>query len=261
MNQALNDSSSSTAQAAATKGRHEQRPGVLRGGAVLTLQTAYAQRLVKGRAQSAGKPAIIGLLGFASQLRTLWHAARDDDPYADWWLLRIHDAFNQAADTISAMTECAARRIKSLGAIEVVLPVSTRPARIPLNFSNPYAFRAARLIAGFDTLACQLLSARHVGLLDRCETEAQLYQGGRITRRALQSPAGYRFLGLTRVDVISGTAKARRAVELMGPVPDAVREAIQRAPDAPVIVRTPDPVTDALSLPGAGCAAGKHDRS
>ena len=46
-------------------------------------------------AASAEKPAIIGLLGFANLVRTIWHGARADDPYADWWLLQVHEAMVQ----------------------------------------------------------------------------------------------------------------------------------------------------------------------
>ena len=42
------------------------------------------------------KPAIIGLIGFADRLKSLWQAIRFDDPYADWWLLKVEDA---VADT------------------------------------------------------------------------------------------------------------------------------------------------------------------
>ena len=58
--------------------RNEERPGVLRGGATLTLQTRQAQRLVKGRGYTAEKPAITGLIGFANLLRSIWHGARAD---------------------------------------------------------------------------------------------------------------------------------------------------------------------------------------
>ena len=70
--------------------------GALRGQAWLTVQTRQAQRLIQGRNGSEEKPAIIGLVGFADRLRLIWHAARSDDPYADWWLIKIDEAIEQA---------------------------------------------------------------------------------------------------------------------------------------------------------------------
>jgi integrating conjugative element protein (TIGR03761 family) len=211
-------------------------PGVLRGSATLTLQTRHAVRLVKGRSYSAEKPAIIGLLGFANLVRTVWHGARDDDPYADWWLLQVHDTLVQAELELAVLERALSARLEALSAIDVVAPESARPARIALNFSNPYAFRAAGLIGQFDGFACKVLSARHVGLIGRDESEKLLHQGGRWVRRALQSPVLYRLLGVTRDDVLQRTAKGLQAEETMGEVPDDVLRGDRRAPHAPAVV-------------------------
>jgi integrating conjugative element protein (TIGR03761 family) len=215
----------------------------------LTLQSRQAQRLVKGRAYSAEKPAIIGLLGFANLVRTLWHGARADDPYADWWLLQIHEAMAQTEHELLTLEQGISNRLETLGAIDVSVPVSVKPARIALNFSNPYAFRAARLIGVFDALACKALSARHVGLIGRDESEKVLHQGGRWIRRALQSPVGYRLLGVTRDDVVQNTAIAMRAREAMGDIPDDVLRGVRRAPYAPTVMKErPGALTDAVGL-------------
>ncbi len=228
----------------------EERPGVLRGGATLTLQTRQAQRLVKGRGYSAEKPAIIGLIGFANLVRSVWHGARADDPYADWWILKIHDALDEAERELSSMERAIAGRFDGMSALEVASPASVKPARVRLNFSNPYAFRAARLVGIFDALACKVLSARHVGLLGRDEAESVLHQGGRVVRRVLQSPVGYRFIGVTRRDLEQDTAKALQAREVMGEVPDDVVSGSRRAPHAPTAVNQPreNPITDPISL-------------
>lgn len=232
------------------RSRHiDESPGVLRGSATLTLQSHQAQRLVKGRAHSAEKPAIIGLLGFANLVRTLWHGARADDPYADWWLLQIHEAMVQTEHELVTLEQGISNRFETLGAIDVSVPVSDKPARIALNFSNPYAFRAARLIGVFDALACKALSARHVGLIGRDESEKTLHQGGRWIRRALQSPVGYRLLGVTRDDVVQNTAKAIQAGEAMGVIPDDVVRGVRRAPHAPTVMKErPGALTDAVGL-------------
>ena len=230
-------------------GHIDESPGVLRGSATLVLQSRQAQRLVKGRAYSAEKSAIIGLLGFANLVRALWHGARADDPYADWWLLRIHEAMLQTERELVTLEQGISSRFEMLGAIDVSAPVSTKPARSALNFSNPYAFRAARLISVFDALACKALSARHVGLIGRDESEKTLYQGGRWIRRALQSPVGYRLLGVTRDDVVQNTAKAIQAGEAMGVIPDDVVRGVRRAPHAPTVMKErPGALTDAVGL-------------
>ena len=237
-------------------GRLDERPGALRGGATLTLQTRQAQRLVKGRGYSAEKPAIIGLIGFANLVRTIWHGARADDPYADWWLLQVHDGLDQAERELVSLEQGVVTRFDAMGAIDVASPASVKPARIALNFSNPYAFRAAGLIGRFDALVCTVLSARHVGLVGRDEAERMLHQGGRWVRRALQSPVGYRLMGVTRGDLQQGTAKALQAREAMGEVPDDVQSGARRAPHAPTVASPPEsPVTDAMrlrSLPDGG---------
>jgi integrating conjugative element protein (TIGR03761 family) len=231
----------------------DDRPGVLRGRATLTLQTRQAQRLVKGRGTSAEKPAIIGLLGFANGVRTLWHGARANDPYADCWLLQVEDILVQAGHELLTLEQGIAKRFEALGAIEVAPPVSMKPARIALNFSNPYAFRAAGLIGRFDALACEVLSARHVGLIVRDEAEKTLHQGGRWVRRALQSPVGYRLLGVTRDDIDQGTAKALQARDAMGEIPDDIRQGTRRAPHAPTVALVqPTAMTDAVHLRSLG---------
>ena len=72
----------------------EEQPGALRAVVTLTLETRQAQRMVKGRSGTVDKPAIMGLIGFANRLRVIWQGARADDPYADWWLVKIHDALD-----------------------------------------------------------------------------------------------------------------------------------------------------------------------
>lgn len=229
--------------------RNEDHPGVLRGGATLTLQTRPAQRLVKGRGYTAEKPAIIGLLGFANLLRSIWHGARADDPYADWWMLKVHAALELAQQEVTVAEQEIFSQFEAMGAIEVAPPTSIKPARIALNFSNPYAFRAARLVGFYDGLVRTVLSAQHVGLLSRDEAERALRVGGRHVRRALQSAVGYRFVGVTRLEMKQGTAKAQQAMDVMGELPDPILAGTSRAPYAPAIaVTTPLVVTDSITL-------------
>ncbi len=209
------------------------RPGVLRGAAILTLQTRQAERLVKGRNGTAGKPAIIGLLGFASRLRAIWHGARTDDPYADWWLIRIDRALEAARAALASATAEVNAALARLDAIAVTPGTSVRPVRVPLRFSTPYAYRGAQLLAALDGVVCALLTARHVGLATRADTERAIRCAGRWARGAFASPVGYRLTGLTRADVARNTARAEQARSTMGEVPAAVLRGTERPPHAP----------------------------
>ena len=104
-------------------------PGALRGQAWLSLQTHHAQRLLRGRPGAAGKPAIIGLFGFAERLRGIWQGARQDDPYADWWLVKIEDALVAAEQVIKAERATLAERLEALPALEVVVATSRKACR------------------------------------------------------------------------------------------------------------------------------------
>lgn len=208
-------------------------PGALRGEAWLTVQTRQAQRLVTGRRAGAGKPAIIGLLGFATLIRPIWTAARADDAYADWWLVRVHEALEQAEQVLRQMNAELAIRLAGMPAIETTLATTLAPLRVPLRFSNPFPFRGAQLIALLDELARSVLTARHVGLIPSREAERLLASGGRQVRKAFTSPQGYRLLGITRADLLQGTAKALRAQTLMGDLPPDILSGARRAPHAP----------------------------
>jgi len=209
------------------------RPGVLRGAAILTLQTRQAQRLVAGRAGTAGKPAIIGLLGFATRLRAIWDGARADDPYADWWLIRIDRALEEAGGALATAAAEANAALARQEGIAVTPGTSVRPVQVPLRFSTPYAYRGAQLVAALDSLVRAILTARHVGLLTRADTERAIQGAGRWARSAFASPVGYRLTGLTRADVVQNTARAEQARLRMGEVPEAVRLGTERAPHAP----------------------------
>lgn len=202
-------------------------PGKLRGNATLTLQTQQAARLVRGRTQTSEKPAIIGLLGFASLCRTIWHGAYGDDPYAYWWQQKIDNALTDAQSSIDS----EARRLDEMAVPDCGLQVapgrSEKPARIALNFTNPDAFRAALLIARYDQLACRALTLAHTGQVTRQVAEQSLNVGGRAVRRTLQSAVGYRFFGIDRIAVFEQNALAAQARQAMGECPETLLKRLE----------------------------------
>lgn len=215
----------------------EASPGPLRSESWITLQTRQAQRLVTGRRAEDGTPGIVGLTRFAAMLRPLWNAARADDPWADWWLLRVHDAIEQGQQELDALLEHVNRLLKQTPNVSVTVAVSIEPLKVPLTFTNPYAFRGAYLLAKFDDLVRAVLTAKHVAMTDRNSSERLISDGGRQVRRAYNAALGYRFLGITRDDARLMTARIKEAEAQMGGLPPEILDAKLRAPFAPDIAR------------------------
>ena len=223
-------------------------PGALRGQVWLTVQTRQAQRLIHGRHGRADKAAIIGLVGFADRLRLIWQAARNDDPYADWWLIKVHEALERTRHLLNTEQRTLDQRLEQHTALEVTVAQSQQPYRIALQFANPYAFRGAQMIAEYDRYVRTVLTAQHVGLLSGAEREGLLHGSARKLRAAFSSVQDYRFLGVDRAALSQGSANASRARELMGDVPDDVLNGQRHAALTPRKRRFPDQSTHHLRL-------------
>ena len=213
----------------------DSRPGALQGSVTLTVHSFEAQRLIRGRVSSAEKPSIIGLVGFANLVHPIWRAAMANDPYADWWLLEIDEALGLALNALAEKCEDLEQRLNETDALSIDVACSVKPVQIPLDFADPYAFRATRIITAYDRLIRIALTARFVGLLTRLESEETVNQGGNVTRRAFTSPLGFRDTGVTRRDVAQGSEQAKKAQALMGELPLDVFDGTRRAPYAPAV--------------------------
>ncbi len=235
-------------------------PGALRGQTWLTVQTRQAQQLIQGRNGSVNKPMIIGLVGFADRLRIIWQAARDDDPYADWWLIKVDEAIGRAREFITHTQKELDNLLAQMPAMEVEVAQSLHPYRIRLQFANPYAYHGAQLIAAYDTLVRTALTCRHIGLLDNDAAADVVKLGARKIRGTFVVPQGYRLLGIDRTCLQSSSGQDPRACQLMGELPADVLSGEQRAPLMPrkSDYQTPAPMPLALE-PLSSVSTDNHD--
>jgi integrating conjugative element protein (TIGR03761 family) len=221
-------------------------PGALRSRTVLQVQTRKAHALVRGRRREGAKPAIIGLVRFAALLGPIYAAAAKDDPWADWWLLKVERELTQGKEELAAMRGHLDKLLHGRAVIDVEVAHCEEPVKVDLTFRNPYGFLAAYLVADYDELVLAVLTARHVSLLGRKEAERLLDEGGRLVRRAFHAADGYRHLAVSREDLRQGTARGLRARETLGELPQEVLEGTLRAEHAPAIGRLEsEPIADA----------------
>ena len=218
------------------RSRASQKPGALHGEVWLTLQTYQAQQLIHGREAAPGKPAIIGLIGFADRLRDIWQAARRDDPYADWWLLKVHAAITAARGIIRDRRAAMDRQLAQMPALEVSIAASRRPHRVQLQFAIPYAYQGAQLLAEYDRVVCMALTARHIGMLDGATCKHIQQACARKLRALFLIPQGYRLLKIDRNAVRLNTGRSSEARQLMGAVPQDILSGERQVPFTPLKV-------------------------
>jgi len=237
------------------------RPGTLRGGASLDIQTRQAQRLVYGRRRTESKEHIVGLVRFGMNMKRIWASAARDDPYADWTLLQVETALNRARETINNLRQ-ETEALLSNAAIGVHIDVahSLEPIRVRLQFANAFGYMGAYLIADFDQLVCTMLTARHVGLIGRDESARSLHSAAKLVRHSFVLSAPWQFTLVTRNDLRNNTPmalKAKEAMATMGELPEAILDSTLRAQIAPDIQAeksTPsvETTTDEIANPGSG---------
>lgn len=157
-------------------------------------------------------------MGFADATRDIWRAAQEDDPYADWFLLRIEQRLQRSGGALQTLKSQVLDLVGD-SRLEWTAAHSSEPARVQLRFATPYAYRGAHLLADFDRVVRLVLTGRYLGMLDVEEADALLARGGRVVRSAFDSANGYRRFNIDRDAVMAGTPAARRAQVAMGELP------------------------------------------
>jgi integrating conjugative element protein (TIGR03761 family) len=210
-----------------------EKPGALSGQVWLTIQTSQAQQLIRGRDGSPDKPAIIGLIGFADRMRLIWQAARNDDPYADWWLIKVHDAIDVNVDYVRNWQREMRNLLGQMTAMDITIAESSRPYRVPLQFANPYAYQAALLLSEYDALVRMVLTVHHVGLLESEGRNGLIKSCARKIRALFVIPQSYRFLKIDRESVRKATGRSHEARQAMGELPEDILSGERQAPLVP----------------------------
>ncbi len=211
--------------------------GALQGEVWLKVQTYQAQTLIRGRRSSEGKSAIIGLIGFADRLKSMWQAVRFDDPYADWWLVKVEEAIAASRAQLQRVQQQLESQAASQSGLEFTIASSSQPQRVSLQFANPYAFRAAQMLAEFDRMLCTAMTCRHLGVDLPTALDEQVHASGRWVRRVFAVPQGFASMGVSREDLSQNTAEANKARQQMGEVPAEILSGERLPALRPVVFR------------------------
>ena len=205
---------------------------------VMTLHTQDAYRMFTGRVADAKTqaPAIPGGRRFAAVLKSIWYLSANDNPYADWILIRVYQSLMairaQMAQAIAgreAEFEALRRKGLSLSVLR-----SRSPATVELGFRSPYGYATAEAIVEFDY---HVRMVKTLVLKDRMSDDdgrAAIREIGRGLRALFLEPIRWErqllreeMLPLSRRDFLPSADDAARqrmhiAVTLFGEVPRAV---------------------------------------
>ncbi len=214
--------------------------GSLRSAMSLTLHTHHASRIWHGRAPSEGKPGIVGLNGFVAIMTKLKRGAEQDDPYSDWWMLRIEDKLSTTKEQLQALREQVDQALADVpAALSLGENLNVQPVKLPLFVASQLGFMAVYLLADYDDLTRRLILAHHTALIDRSTLERWLNEGAHALRSLFSLAQQYRYSGTQRDDFAANNAAARAALEKYGELPQDVLEGTRRSRFAPPLLRHP----------------------
>lgn len=201
----------------------------------MTLHTKEAFRLFMGRRQDPdGKyQPMIGAMRCASAMRGFWAQSANDNPYADWALLRAVQGLRQFSAEIKKSTDSMTAKLHELEAKGLSFTVlrSAEPQTVALKFKSPYGYLLAELTVDYDYLVRVIKTAVRKGRL----TDVQGYDAIRdLTRRLrgwMEELARFnrflwreQLLKLSRADFLPGadadaTKRVQAVTAIFGPVP------------------------------------------
>ncbi|MFJ2453988.1 PFL_4669 family integrating conjugative element protein [Pseudomonas protegens] len=215
--------------------------GSLRSDVQLTLHTHHAARIWMGRPQTDNKHAIIGLAGFSAIVSRMNRGCTQDDPYSDWWMIRLEEKVEESDEALKLIDERLDDVMAKLPKqISISENLSIQPVSLPLYLSNPIAFKAVALLTNYDEIVRRILLAQHVGLIGRRDMEQWLDEGAAVLRRLFSLAQLYKYSGACRDDFAANNAKAeaaRKMYERYGEIPQDILEGTRRSTFAPVITR------------------------
>ncbi len=204
----------------------------------MTLHTEDAFRIFTGRQgdSEASAPAIPGARRFAAVLKSMWHLSANDNPYADWILIRMYDGLIAIRTRLNEVVLAREGEIERLGRKGLTLAImgSRSPRTVELGFRSPYGYATAEVIVEFDYYVRVVKTLVQKDRISDAEGRAAVREIGRALRALFLEPIRWErhllrdeLRPLSRSDFLPGAAEAARqrvraAVALFGEVPRKV---------------------------------------
>ena len=221
-----------------------QKPGPLRSAPEITINSHHASKLWMGRLPvrtDQGKitrAGIISMPNCLSLLSQIQRAATNDDPYADDYLIRFEakvlEYRHQMQQILDKVNYLYKEQIPD--SFHMENSVSIAPARYALTFNSQLGYQLIFLFLKFDELACSVMAAAHIALMNRKDAADWIESGAKLIRQCFGIVENYRHSGITRRDAAENNARYKAAIKRMKyELPPEILSGEHRANFAPVI--------------------------
>jgi len=196
-------------------------PGQLQGSCTIRIHTTHGWRMVYSRRSDGTSSPMTGLFRFASRMNDLWRASSKNDPFSDFYMDKIYYGIENAIDEIHAhqkMLDILFHKERQKG-MQFDLATSNNPSDIPLDFSNPYGYKASKLITVCDEFIRTSFTCRHVGLISYEKNEKNTNWAMKKVLSTFDMQRDYKITDVTREDALAKNEKWYIAVKLMEDLP------------------------------------------
>ncbi|MEO8963797.1 MAG: PFL_4669 family integrating conjugative element protein [Gammaproteobacteria bacterium] len=183
----------------------------------IVLHTRIAQSLFNGSWQEGR----IGLLQFAKSMAVLWKEVRNDDPYAEWYLMKTYQALFDTRAWLNTLEKQVTPHFTNAHGIEINTCLSTCPMRYPLRFATPFGFMGAALIADADHMVRQMLTLERIGVSLNSD-DISIKKIVQSVQDIFYIARQWQYTGITRQDILENNQKSQEVVKLLGVVPPAI---------------------------------------
>ncbi|CAK7032582.1 PFL_4669 family integrating conjugative element protein [Saezia sanguinis] len=212
--------------------------GALRSHISMTIHTYHALRMWKGRRPAGKLPGIIGLAGYLLMTNRMIRGAALDDPYSDFWMLRVEEKIDDVKANLTVLKDQATIAFESVPAtLNLGENLNMQPADLTVFANSPLGFLGIYLVADYDELVRKTILAHHTALIDRQTMVHWLDDGGHHLRSLFTLVQRYQYSGAKRDDFAANNAAARSALEKFGTLPQDILEGTRRSRFAPYIHR------------------------
>ncbi len=241
----------------------------------MTIHTKEAYRMFMGRMREPGKEAapIVGGKRVAAALRGLWLLTGNDNPYADWALLRHEQTIREIERRLQRETREANAQFSELrkkGLSYSVLQ-SAEPRVLNLGYRSPYGYAVSKLIVEFDYFVRLQKTLARKTLRSDEQVRQSITEMTRFIRRVFNETTRFdRWLSRTEVRALSradflpdADEQAAKRVEFATGVFGVVPSEVYSARLQPRHSRRRQQITAAerqlLQTVGAQLDASQHD--